>query len=100
MFNFCENPPIRSRVLICGRTHRQTDMMKRILPFRKFEQSTLKTGIHGILYFVCFHFLYKFAQNISQSKKNLERYDHKRIIVFTCRIRYAFQISMKLEFSQ
>jgi hypothetical protein len=44
--------------------------------------------------------LYNFAWNISHSKKNLARYDQKRVLVFMLRACYSCQISMEFEFSQ
>jgi hypothetical protein len=49
---------------------------------------------------MCFGFVYKFVSNISHSKKNLLRYNHKRILVFTLSTPYTCQILMKLEFSR
>jgi len=53
----------------------RTDMMKRILAFRKFEQSTLKTGIHGILYERKFRFskdTYMARYVITETKNDTE----------------------------
>jgi hypothetical protein len=41
-------------------------------------------------------FFYKFAWNISHSKKNWARYDHKCALVFTLSAPYSFQILMKI----
>ena len=49
---------------------------------------------------VCFISSTIFVSNISHSKKNLPRYDHKLILVSILSTCYACQTYMKLEFSR
>jgi hypothetical protein len=46
-----------------------------------------------------FDVLCNFCLNVADSKKNSERYYHKRILVFMQSARYSCHILMKLEFS-
>jgi len=46
---------------------------------------------------MCFDFLYKFVWNLSHSKKNRARYDHKSILVFLQNTCYSYHVLIKLE---